>query len=153
MSLETIRKEYERYGFSDFDFVTKEFEIGAIELDKWDFLNSFCRIINGKIGKFLSYSNAIFLPGGNYNAIVQAGVKDKAVIDEAKLIYKELMILYHDCLKAEMADEKNQVLFIKDFLKKYPSLKKRIIPLLDACKQVYVEQSLDKKSDSRGYLG
>src|SRR3989344_2825445 len=101
MSLEKIKKEYERYGFSNFESV----------------------------------------------------IKDKTVIEEAKNIYKALMIVSHDCLKAEMADEKTQIAFIKDFLKVYPSYKKRIFVLLDVCKQVYVEQSSEKKKDSHGYLG
>ena len=117
MSLEKIKKEYERYGFSNFDSVNKEFELSSVEIDKWDFLNSFCRVINGKLNKFLGYSSALFMPGGNYNAVVQAGIKDKTVIEEAKNIYKALMIVSHDCLKAEMADEKTQIAFIKDFLK------------------------------------
>ncbi|HIH14879.1 MAG: hypothetical protein QT08_C0023G0005 [archaeon GW2011_AR17] len=153
MSLEKIKKEYERYGFSNFDSVNKEFELSSVEIDKWDFLNSFCRVINGKLNKFLGYSSALFMPGGNYNAVVQAGIKDKTVIEEAKNIYKALMIVSHDCLKAEMADEKTQIAFIKDFLKVYPSYKKRIFVLLDVCKQVYVEQSSEKKKDSHGYLG
>ena len=120
MSLEKIKKEYERYGFSNFDSVNKEFELSSVEIDKWDFLNSFCRVINGKLNKFLGYSSALFMPGGNYNAVVQAGIKDKTVIEEAKNIYKALMIVSHDCLKAEMADEKTQIAFIKDFLKLNP---------------------------------
>src|SRR3989338_8838967 len=135
MSLEKIKKEYERYGFSNFDSVNKEFELSSVEIDKWDFLNSFCRVINGKLNKFLGYSSALFMPGGNYNAVVQAGIKDKTVIEEAKNIYKALMIVSHDCLKV------------------YPSYKKRIFVLLDVCKQVYVEQSSEKKKDSHGYLG
>lgn len=153
MSPENIKKQYEGYGFSDFDRINKEFELYAIEFEKWDFLNSFCRVIYARLNKFLNYSSAVFMPGGSYNAVVQAGIKDKTVIDEAKLLYRDLMVLSHDCLKAEMSIEKEQIIFIKDFLKKYPSLKKRVLVLLDVCKQVYVDQSFEPKKDHRGYVG
>lgn len=151
MSLEQIKKEYEKYGFTDFDKWNKEFELSGIE-EKWDFLNSFCRVIYSRLNKFLNYSSVFFMPGGSYNAVVQAGIKDKAVIEEAKLLYKELMIVSHDCLIAEISDDKAQVIFIKKFLKNYPSYKKQVLGLVDVCKQVYVEQNFEQKKD-KGYLG
>jgi len=127
--------------------------LGGIELEKWDFLKSFCRISTASIGKFIGYVTPLFMPGGSYAAIVQGGIKNKALIDEAKQLYRDLMILYHDCLKAEFGDEKEQIFFLKDFLKKYPSLKIRVISFLDVCKQIFVEQAYDKKGDVKGYLG
>ena len=153
MNIDDIKKKYEKYGFSDFERINKEFELGAIELDKWDFLNSFCRISNARIGKFIGYVTPLFMPGGTYAAIVQGGVKNKVVIDDAKKLYKDLMILYHDCLKAELAEEKEQIIYLKNFLKKYPSLKERVDSILDACALVFIEQDYDKKSDAKGYLG
>ena len=153
MKVDHIQKEYEKYGFLNFESVNKEFELTGLELDKWDFLNSFCRLVEGKLGKFVSYTTALIMPGGNYHAIVQGGVKDKLVLEEAHLLYRDLMIHYHESLKAQLASEKEQVVFLKAFLKKYPLLKERVLVLLDACQQVFVEQGLDKKKESRGYLG
>lgn len=153
MSLQTIQKEYERYGFSDFEKWNKEFEFSGIEVDKWDFLNSFCRLVSGKLSKFIGYTTPLFLPGSSYAAIIQGGVKDKALVEESKQLYKELMVLYHQSIKIEMLSEKEQVQFIKSFLKKYFSLKKRVLVLLDVCQEVFRQDSLEKKVESKGYLG
>ena len=152
MSLEEIRKEYEKYGFSEFEKFNREFELTGIELDKWDFLKSFCRLVNGYLGKFIGYTTPLFMPGNSYAAIVQAGIKDKTIVEEGKQLYKDLMVLYHECLKAELASEKEQVIFLKEFLKKYPQLKKRILIMLDACQDVFLQEAT-KKNDRKGYLG
>jgi len=152
MSLETIRKEYEKYGFTDFEKVNKEFELTGIELEKWDFLKSFCRATNAQLGKFIGYTTPLFMPGNSYAAIVMGGIKDKAVIEGAQQLYKELMVVYHENIKAELASEKEQIAFLKDFLKKYPDLKKRILVILNICEDVFKQESLGKK-ETKGYLG
>lgn len=152
MSLEKIQKEFVRYGFREFERWNEELELSAIDLEKWSFLKSFCRLSTGYLTKFASYVNPLFIPSGWYASVVMNGVKDKAVIEDAKQFYRELMVLHHQGLKAELASEKEQVKYLKDFLKKYSSLKKKTITFLDVCEEIFVRDTSGNK-EHRGYLG
>lgn len=149
--MEKLKKIFEDYGFNDFDSVNKEFDLITIDLEKMDFLNSFVRIVISRARRFGDYAAPFFIPGGFYSGLIIGNVKDKVILDEAKEVYKEVMIIYHQGLKVETGSEKEQIKYIKDFLKDYESLKKRVLKLLDICEGVF--KNLEEKKGEKGYLG
>jgi hypothetical protein len=148
-----IKKVYEGYKLPDFKKVNKEFELAGIETDKWDFLNSLCRATNGKLQKLISFVTPFFVPGGYYGGIIVNTLNDKKVTQEARDVYKELMVWYHRSLKAEMLSEKEQIVFFNEFWKKYPKMKKETLRLLQICEDVFLGKHDNKKKKSGAYLG
>ena len=152
MSLEKIQKEYEKYDLPNFKRFNKEFELSGMEFEKCDFLKGLCRGLVARSTRLAGYVSPFFIPGGAYAAAVMSGVKDKEIIDEAKALYRELIINYHQGLKAELLGEKEQIAYIRDFVKKYFLWKKRTLALLDVCEQVFVK-SFQERREEMGYLG
>jgi hypothetical protein len=149
--MEKLKKTFEDYGFENFDFWNKELDLITIDLEKMDFLNTFMRIVINRVRRYGDYAAPFFIPGGVYSGIIIGHVKDKEVIDEAKDIYKKVMVLYHQGLKFENGSEKEQIKYIKEFLSEYEPMKKRVIKLLDVCENVF--KNLEEKKDEKGYLG
>ncbi len=149
--MEKLKKVIEDYGFEDFESLNKEFDLISIDLEKMDFLNSFVRIIISRARRFGDYVVPFFVPGGFYSSMIIGHVKDKEIIDEAKEVYKEVMVIYHQGLKVENGSEKEQIKYIKDFLKDYEPLKKRVFKLLDVCENVF--RNLEEKKSEKEYLG
>lgn len=149
--MEKLKKKCEDCGFKDFEFLNREFDLITIDLEKMDFLNSFVRVILGKVRRFADYAGPFFIPGGFYSSMIIGNVKDKEIIEEAKEVYKEVMVWYHEGLKVENGPEKEQVKYIKDFLESYDLLKKRVLKLLNVCQDVF--KNLEEKKSEKGYLG
>ena len=149
--MEKLKKTFEDYGFEDFELLCKEFDLLSIEFEKMDFLNSFVRIVINRSRRFGDYVTPFFIPSGFYASIIQGHVKEKEIIIEAKDLYKELMINYHEGLKVEFGSEKEQLKYLKDYIKNYFVLKKRVLKLLDTCQDVF--KNLEEKKDEKGYLG
>jgi hypothetical protein len=151
MTIEDVKVVYERYDLPPFDEVQKELEVGGIEVDKWDFLNGLCRSMTAKLNAMISYVTPFFIPSGHYAMYIGNMMKDdKETVAEAQALYKELMIAYHQALKAQVLSPEKQVEAFNTFWKLYPGWKERTLKLLDVCEDIFTRE--EKKVD-RGYLG
>ena len=148
-----MKKEYAKYDFASFEEVNKELELGSIEVENWDFLNSVCRATVSKLNKMISYVTPFFIPGGYYSSIIMHHAKgDSAIHEETQKLYKELMVGYHKGLRAEMGTEKEQIAYFQAFWKAYPLWKTRILVIIEYCEAVFAKQE-EKKRPRNGYLG
>jgi hypothetical protein len=152
MSLEEVKKEYEKYGFTNFKKVNKRLELQVLKLDEVDFLNALCRVACSNLSNALNYVAPFFIQGGYYNGVIMSNVTKEDAAG-AKDLYKEIMVLYHEALIVQFKGESSQIAFFKKFTKEYLLIEEKLIPFVEICGKVFTINTPKPKSGSRGYLG
>jgi len=153
--LKKIRKEYEKirrkHLLPNFDKIDQEFEIRRTFSDGFIVSETRRAAIN-KLQDYIQLLDPVLNPHpGSLHSMIEADGFDEE--DKKKLfdLYKKLGFLIHQGILAGLKNEKDQVTFIKDCWKKWPTLKKDITEFVT--KAAIQWSTNDFKIDEAEYMG
>ncbi len=137
MELKELKDEYEKisrkYSLPDFDQLDQEFEIRAIELNKFGVLiKAILRLITNKLNIFMNYLEPVItVPPQNLHALIE--MKNISEEDRNKIFefYKEISVLLHENLAVELRSEKDIAQQIKKIWKLWPKIKEDELHFLE----------------------
>lgn len=154
--MENIKKEYEnlkkKYNLPSFKDLDKEFEIRLLELNKCGIpIKALLRIINNKVGLFLSYIEPVISP---HPQSIHFVIESKHIEEEDKKamfeFYKELSCIYHKNCLIELSSEKEIANQINEIWKKWPSITKRMKTYL---KKISESWNKEREKTRTSYTG
>ena len=151
-----IQKSYDtlkvRYNLPAFEILNNEFEIACIENDTF-LLREIRRKIADKIEFYTHMLESILQP----DAASVINMHEYRAFDETRkkalfALYKELMSLFRTALILEcVLDDKEEVAFIIDVVKKWPLFKKELAKVAEQLKNSWTDDT--DVSEDLEYLG
>lgn len=150
-----IKKNYEllkkKYNLPDFDRLNNEFEISLIEHEEF-LLRDIVKKITEKVEIYAKLAESWLQPDTNSIAAMHE-CKFIEEIEKEKIydIFKRLMVLDRESIKASLGDEKEEAEFVKLSFEEWIKVKQDLRPIV-----AKIRTTWDKDSDVRedlGYLG
>ena len=137
MEPKELKEEYEKvckkYSLPSFKLIDGEFEIRALELNRSGiFIKAVLRMMTNKLNLFMNYLEPIIsTPPQNIHALIEMRNFSESERSEIFEFYKEVSVLLHENISAELKSEKEIAQQIKKIWKIWPNIKKKEVVFLD----------------------